>query len=384
MAPPIMADPTEPAVTVETDDSDEDALLITRVRPAAAQAEREPRREWEAEAEREALVAIAAAAAGSAAGGVADEACAAAEMLFPLVEAAVWEAHAELMREHALVAGATGVRTSGPAPTCAQCDCPEAAAVTARCSECGSLCEACAAAHSRMKCLRHHAVSPLPSEAAAPVGGSGTRLAAQPSLSTEESGRGERGQRWHWRWSESVPVSPQTAGSQPPQPPLRPDGAQEPAPEKVCSMGAADLCRPRCVAVGADRLVYVCDGNENGKVRVFQGGAGGDLVRSIGGDVGSGEGLLDCPMGVAVDDRHDRVYVSDYTSHRVQVFRASDATFVASLGNGAGSGPGQLKHPCGLAIHYDVHGRGLLHVADTGNNRVSIFPCCVGSSGAGE
>ncbi len=139
------------------------------------------------------------------------------------------------------------------------------------------------------------------------------------------------------------------------------------AAERVWSIGGDQglLNRPRSVALGTDGLVYVCDGNEKGKVHVLR-SADGVLVRRIGGECGSGEGVLDCPMGVAVDEKY--AYVSDYTSHRVQVFRASDGKFLTSLG-AAGSGPGQLQHPAGLALD----GRGYLHVADTGNNRIVSF-----------
>ena len=294
-------------------------------------------------------------------GKVAAEASAAAEMLFPLVEAAVWEAYAELLRERE--GGEEGAKAEAPnfgpgdanvftsATVCAQCDCRDA--VTARCAECGVLCEGCATAHGRMKCLSRHKVSPLKPEAA-----------RQNKQDGQEADRDSRRRLWHWRWSESVPL-PKTSQLVPQQ--QGPDGSPGSAAERVWSVGGEQglLNRPRSVALGMDGLVYVCDDNEKGKVHVLR-GADGVLVRRIGGECGSGEGVLDCPMGVAVDENH--VYVSDYTSHRVQVFRASDGKFLTSLG-AAGSGPGQLLHPAALALD----GRGSLHVADTGNNRIVCF-----------
>jgi DNA-binding beta-propeller fold protein YncE len=85
------------------------------------------------------------------------------------------------------------------------------------------------------------------------------------------------------------------------------------------------------------------------------------LVRSIGADFGAGPGGLDTPMAVLVNDQH--VFVSDYTCHRVQVFRASDGKFVRSLGEG------ELQNPSGLALD----SQGNLYVADTSNNTIRIF-----------
>lgn len=59
------------------------------------------------------------------------------------------------------------------------------------------------------------------------------------------------------------------------------------------------------------------------------------------------------------------VHASDYTSHRIQVYRY-DGLFVTSMGGG-----GQIQHPTGEGLD----GKGNLFVADTANNRIQIFWC---------
>ena len=84
------------------------------------------------------------------------------------------------------------------------------------------------------------------------------------------------------------------------------------------------------------------------------------------GKKGSGEGMLNYPMGVAVSDR-DEILVADNCNHRVQVFD-SDGTFLRSFGH-KGENAGEFKNPSGIAINKD---RNIL-VSECYNHRVQIL-----------
>ena len=84
------------------------------------------------------------------------------------------------------------------------------------------------------------------------------------------------------------------------------------------------------------------------------------------GKKGSGEGMLNYPMGVAVSDR-DEIVVADICNHRVQVFD-SDGTFLRSFGH-KGENAGEFKNPTGIAINKD---RNIL-VSECYNHRVQIL-----------
>jgi DNA-binding beta-propeller fold protein YncE len=75
------------------------------------------------------------------------------------------------------------------------------------------------------------------------------------------------------------------------------------------------LLQPSDVAVGKDHLIYVLDGVNN-RVVVFdeQG-----TFRSTFGGKGSGNGLFDAPLGLTTD-KQGNVYVADTGNRRVQVF----------------------------------------------------------------
>ena len=84
------------------------------------------------------------------------------------------------------------------------------------------------------------------------------------------------------------------------------------------------------------------------------------------GKRGSGDGMLDCPQGVAVSDG-DEIVVADEGNHRVLVFD-SNGTFLRSFGH-RGENAGEFKYPFGVAINKDRN----IFVADNENNRIQIF-----------
>ena len=84
------------------------------------------------------------------------------------------------------------------------------------------------------------------------------------------------------------------------------------------------------------------------------------------GKEGSGEGMLDYPMGLAVTAK-DEVVVADNQNHRVQVFD-SDGTFLRSFCHN-GENAGKLKNPTGIAIDKDRK----IIVSENLNHRVQIL-----------
>ena len=84
------------------------------------------------------------------------------------------------------------------------------------------------------------------------------------------------------------------------------------------------------------------------------------------GKKGSGEGMFNNPMGVAVTAK-DEILVADNQNHRVQVFD-SNGTFLRSFGH-KGENAGEFKNPTGIAINKD---RNIL-VSEYYNHRVQIL-----------
>ena len=84
------------------------------------------------------------------------------------------------------------------------------------------------------------------------------------------------------------------------------------------------------------------------------------------GQPGSGDGMFQYPLGVAVSDR-DELVVADQGNHRVQVFD-SNGTFLRSFGC-KGQNAGEFTNPFGIAIDKDRN----IFVADKNNHRIQIF-----------
>jgi hypothetical protein len=100
------------------------------------------------------------------------------------------------------------------------------------------------------------------------------------------------------------------------------------------------------------------------------------------GEQGQGEGQLFYPIGVAVTSDSSFVIVADYMNRRVQVLRlvvgadgiSAHLEFVRSLGNGMGSAEGQLKSPYGVALLQSNGGQQeTVLVTEEDNHRVSQF-----------
>ena len=84
------------------------------------------------------------------------------------------------------------------------------------------------------------------------------------------------------------------------------------------------------------------------------------------GKEGAGNGEFKYPRNIAIDSE-GLVYVADNNNHRIQKF-THDGKYLSQFGK-EGTGPGQLKSPSGITID----NAGLVYVSERGNSRVSVF-----------
>jgi DNA-binding beta-propeller fold protein YncE len=155
----------------------------------------------------------------------------------------------------------------------------------------------------------------------------------------------------------------------------------------VCKFGDegdddGQFTHPIGVAVTSDSSFVIVADFRNNRVQVLRLVVGADgisanleFVRSLGNGIGSAEGNLNTPFGVALlqsnGGQQETVLVTELRNHRVSQF-ALDGTFVGIFaGKGKkGSGDGELKFPQGITV---LGSSGEVAVADLGNHRVQIF-----------
>ena len=120
--------------------------------------------------------------------------------------------------------------------------------------------------------------------------------------------------------------------------------------------------KPEGIAVSAAGEVFVVN-RHPGSVHVFGRDAEGGFVplRAFG------EGILNQPVGITLDNARGLAYVADNENHRVAVFSFAGC-LERTIGNGYGQEPGRMFCPCGVAIH-----KGLVIVAEWGSGRVQVF-----------
>ena len=130
-------------------------------------------------------------------------------------------------------------------------------------------------------------------------------------------------------------------------------------------LGSANgrLNTPQGVAVDSSGNLYVAD-TRNHRIQKFS-SSGGTFLAAWGG-LGSGDGQFNTPTGIAVDSSGN-VYVADRGNHRIQKFSSSGAYLTQWGGNGAGNG--QFVNPTGVA----TDSNGNVYVTDSGNRRVQFF-----------
>ena len=124
---------------------------------------------------------------------------------------------------------------------------------------------------------------------------------------------------------------------------------------------SGNMCYPWAIACGRDGVWAVTDDSYH-CVYIFDGQD--QLVRKFGSS-GSGNGQFSCPRGLAFDANND-LYVSEYSSHRVQKVTIN-GEYLLQIGY-RGSGNGQLSIPTGITVHNDR-----LYIAEYGNSRISVF-----------
>lgn len=119
---------------------------------------------------------------------------------------------------------------------------------------------------------------------------------------------------------------------------------------------------PTGITVDDDGFVYVADFG-NSRIQKFD--AEGTFILSIGSN-GTANGQF---YGVFdVTTRNGRLYASDYSNHRIQVFNSTNGDFLFTWGN-QGAGNGQFEHPAGIAIDSNDS----IYIADVDNDRVQKF-----------
>jgi sugar lactone lactonase YvrE len=149
-----------------------------------------------------------------------------------------------------------------------------------------------------------------------------------------------------------------------------------------CGKGKGQLFNPTGVAVTSDSSFVIVADYGNHRVQVLRLVAGADgisahleFVRFLGSGLGSAEGQLYFPRGVALlqsnGGQQETVLVTELGNHRVSQF-ALDGTFVGIFaGTGKeGSGDGEFKSPRGITV---LGSSGEVAVADDWNHRVQIF-----------
>ncbi|KAI6649786.1 hypothetical protein LOD99_6575 [Oopsacas minuta] len=126
--------------------------------------------------------------------------------------------------------------------------------------------------------------------------------------------------------------------------------------------GEGELDFPWGVAVdNLSSKIYVAD-HSNHRVQVFS--QEGNYLFTFGET--AGEGKMHKPLGICISD--GRVFVSQFSEHCILIYKL-DGVFMNQIGC-SGKGEGQLNNPYSLAIN-EVNGD--IYVCDGGNNRIQIF-----------
>ncbi len=124
---------------------------------------------------------------------------------------------------------------------------------------------------------------------------------------------------------------------------------------------------PLAITVDSQNRVWVADGTLK-SVLVYS--PEEKLIMQIGSDPGTPKDpipVMTRPSGIAIDEKRQRVYVSDAGSNQIFVYD-TDGKFLAKFGQ-AGMDPGQFLMPG----HLLVDPSGKLYVVDQENARIQIF-----------
>lgn len=116
---------------------------------------------------------------------------------------------------------------------------------------------------------------------------------------------------------------------------------------------------PRHIAIDSQKRLFIAD-SETQCVKIFS-PTGQPL-----GLIGKVE--LKKPIGLAINERLRRLYVTDAAEHQVKVFDLDSTKFLFAFGK-LGDGPGDFYSPAGLA----VNSAGEVFVVELFNARISVF-----------
>ena len=142
-----------------------------------------------------------------------------------------------------------------------------------------------------------------------------------------------------------------------------------PSGEKIRTFGrmGSDQGQFDCpcgVAVDGDGNILVADGN-NHRIQNFT--AGGKFLTTICRSTKNKHLKFSRPVGVTINRRNRKVYISDTNNHRIQILNA-DFSFSNSFGS-HGSGDGQFTYPWDVAL--DCTGN--VYVAVSEGHHIQVF-----------
>ena len=141
-----------------------------------------------------------------------------------------------------------------------------------------------------------------------------------------------------------------------------------PSGEKIRTFGSEGSAQgqfngPCSVAVDGDGNILVVD-RSNNHIQKFTGD--GKFLTAIG-QYGNKHLEFSNLVGVAVNHRNGKVYISDCDNHRIQILN-TDLTFSSSFGS-HGSSDGQFNWPWDVALG----STGNVYVADGGGGCIQVF-----------
>lgn len=137
---------------------------------------------------------------------------------------------------------------------------------------------------------------------------------------------------------------------------------------KTFGAGNVDFCRPAAVDIDASNHLFVINGCNQTIYALHLVNNNLQPITAFTGTVASGP--FNLPVGIAVDDSTNMVYIADANNNRiVQLhFTGSTLEFVRTWGE-VGSTPGKFQQPWDVVVGQD----GFLYVSDHGNHLIQKF-----------
>jgi DNA-binding beta-propeller fold protein YncE len=126
------------------------------------------------------------------------------------------------------------------------------------------------------------------------------------------------------------------------------------------SKGARGIFKPIGIGFDSKGRYFVADTQAD---QVYVLDTAGQLIGTLSPEVAFKQ-----PSGLAIDEPHNRLYVTDTHNHHVNVFELDTLKFIKSVGRRGGE-EGEFNFPS----HITVDSKGKLYVVDTMNGRVQIF-----------